>query len=54
MNEEYKALLAYAIVTFIVFFCALLWGKYRKFVKERFNIDDYRHANDRAGHMHSH
>jgi hypothetical protein len=39
---EYQALAAYFVVTLIVFIGGLLWNKYRKWIKRRFNLEDYR------------
>jgi hypothetical protein len=40
--NEYVAIAAYFGVAFVVFVAALAWSKFRREVKRRLNIDDYR------------
>jgi hypothetical protein len=42
--EEYKALVAYLSVPFIIFIGGLLWGRHRTYLKRKMNIRDYREA----------
>ncbi len=39
---EYEALFAYFFVTLVIFLGGLLWVKYRKSVKRRLGVEDYR------------
>lgn len=41
---SYAAVGAYLGVTLIVFICAILWNKYRKTIKRRLHIEEYRYS----------
>jgi hypothetical protein len=53
MGAEYWALFDFVAVLFVVFVFAIVWLKYRRFIKRRLNLTHYR-DNDSENVPHTH